>query len=84
MKYTFLNTINNTLLLKKLLHSGKQSKALKIKKNLFTLLNNQILFKKAILKLVVPINFKIKKVGSIKYHIPQLIHYYKSINLAIT
>ena len=78
-----IDLINN-LLLKKLLKSGKQTKALKINKYLNLLSNNNNIFKKAILNLIVPINFKEKKLGSITYKIPYLIHYYKSINLALT
>ena len=77
-----LNSLIYFLLIKKLIKSGKQYKSIKIKKNLLLLTNNNILLY-AILKLIVPITFKIKKIGHIKYQIPILTHYYKSINLAL-
>ena len=77
-----LNSLIYFLLIKKLIKSGKQYKSNKIKKNLLLLTNNNILLY-AILKLIVPITFKIKKIGHIKYQIPILTHYYKSINLAL-
>lgn len=78
-----LNYLIYFLLIKKLIKSGKQHKSLTIKNHLLLLTNNNILLH-AILKLIVPITFKIKKIGYIKYQIPILIHYYKSIKLALT
>lgn len=71
------------LLIKKLVKSGKQHKSIHIKNHLL-LLNNSNILVYAVLKLIIPITFKIKKIGYIKYQIPILIHYYKSINLALT
>lgn len=78
-----LNYLIYFFLIKKLIKSGKQHKSLSIKNHLLLLINNNILLY-AILKLIVPITFKIKKIGYIKYQIPILIHYYKSIKLALT
>lgn len=78
-----LNYLIYFLLIKKLIKSGKQHKSLTIKNHLLLLTNNNILLH-TILKLIVPITFKIKKIGYIKYQIPILIHYYKSIKLALT
>ena len=77
-----LNSLIYFLLIKKFIKSGKQYKSINIKKNLLLLINKNILLY-AVLKLIVPITFKIKKIGHIKYQIPILIHYYKSINLAL-
>ena len=77
-----LNSLIYFLLIKKLIKSGKQYKSINIKKNLLLLINKNILLY-AVLKLIVPITFKIKKIGHIKYQIPILTHYYKSINLAL-
>lgn len=76
-----LKTLIYFLLIKKLIKSGKQCKSIKIKNNLLLLNNNILLY--AILKLIIPITFKTKKIGHIKYQIPILTHYYKSINLAL-
>ena len=78
-----LNSLIFFLLIKKLIKSGNQHKSLSIKKHLFLLIKNNNIFLYAILKLIVPITFKIKKIGNIKYQIPILTHYYKSINLAL-
>ena len=78
----YLNSLIYFLLIKKFIKSGKQYKSINIKKNLLLLINKNILLY-AVLKLIVPITFKIKKIGHIKYQIPILIHYYKSINLAL-
>lgn len=77
-----LNSLIYFLLIKKLTKSGKQYKSIILKKNFLKIVNNNILVY-TILKLTVPIVFKIKKIGFIKYQIPILIHYYKSINLAL-
>lgn len=80
-----LNSLISFLLIKKLIKSGKQHKSIAINKHLLLLTkNNNNILTQAILKLIVPINFKIKKIGHIKYQIPILTHYYKSINLALT
>lgn len=78
-----LNSLISFLLIKKLIKSGKQHKSINIKEHLILLTKNNNVLLHAILKLIVPINFKIKKIGHIKYQIPILIHYYKSINLAL-
>lgn len=77
-----LNNLIYFLLIKKLIKSGNQHKSISLKKNLLLLINKKILLY-AILKLIVPITFKVKKIGYIKYQIPTLTHYYKSINLAL-
>nr|CAA73003.1 ribosomal protein S7 [Eimeria tenella] len=77
-----LNNLIYFLLIKKLIKSGNQHKSISLKKNLLLLINDKVLLY-AILKLIVPITFKIKKIGYIKYQIPTLTHYYKSINLAL-
>lgn len=79
-----LNYLIYFLLIKKLIKSGKQHKSLTIKNHLLLLVNNNNILLHTILKLIVPITFKIKKIGYIKYQIPILIHYYKSIKLALT
>lgn len=81
--YYSLNSLILFLLIKKLIKSGKQSKSISIKKNLLFLTKNNNILLYAILKLIIPITFKIKKIGNIKYQIPSLTHYYKSINLAL-
>ncbi len=78
-----LNNLIFFLLIKKIIKSGKQHKSFNIQNNLLLFTNNNKLLLAAILKLIVPINFKIKKIGYIKYQIPILAHYYKSINLAL-
>lgn len=80
--YYINSSLITLLLIKKCIKSGKQSKSISIKKHLLLLNHNNILLS-AILKLIVPITFKIKKLGHIKYNIPILTHYYKSINLAL-
>ncbi len=79
-----LNSLLFFLLIKKLIQSGKQSKSITIQKQFFLLTKDNNLFLHTILKLIVPVTFKIKQIGHIKYQIPILTHYYKSINLALT
>lgn len=79
----YLNSLIYFLLIKKLIKSGNQYKSIYIQKYLLLLMNNNNILLYAILKLIIPINFNIKKIGYIKYQIPILIHYYKSINLAL-
>ena len=83
MSYT-LKYLIDTILIKKLLKSGKQTKSNYILSNLDILTKKNNLFQKAILHLLVPVEFKSKKVGSITYNIPILIHYLKSIHLAVS
>ncbi len=79
----FLNSLILFCLIKKLIKAGKQRKSIAIKEHiqLLTKHNNILLY--AVLKLIVPVTFKVKKVGHIKYQIPILTNYYKSINLAL-
>ena len=79
-----LNYLISFLLIKKLIKSGKQRKSMAINKHLLLLTKNNNILTKAILKLIIPVTFKTKKIGHIKYQIPILTHYYKSINLALT
>lgn len=84
MYYREFNKLINFILIKKLLKTGKQRNSISIKNNLLLLTYNNNLLQQAILKLLIPINFNVKKIGYIKYHIPVLIHYYKSICLALS
>lgn len=78
-----LNSLISLLLIKKLIKSGKQRKSISLKEHLLLLTKNNNILLYAILKLIVPVSFNIKKIGHIKYKIPVLIHYYRSINLAL-
>lgn len=78
----FFETIILYNLIKKLIRSGNQHKALQIKKFLVKIEKNRVILN-AISKLLVPFSFKNKKIGHITYSIPVNIHYYKSINLAL-
>jgi len=79
-----LHTLINYMLLKKLIKSGKQSSSLTIQRNFTILMRGNNILKLAVLKLLVPVSFKIKKIGYIKYKLPILIHYYSSIKVALT
>ena len=81
--YFFNSSLISLFLIKKLLKSGKQHKAISLNKQLLLLIKGNDILLRAILKLIVPITFKTKKIGHIKYQIPILTHYYKSIKLAI-
>lgn len=82
------NDIILNLLIQKLINSGKKNKALCIHNNFNLLLKKTLcknnILQQAVFNLIVPINFKSKKIGFVKYQIPYIIHYYKSINLALT
>lgn len=81
--YFFNSSLISLLLIKKLLKSGKQHKSISLNKQLLLLTKGNNIVLRAILKLIMPITFKTKKIGHIKYQIPIVTHYYKSIKLAI-
>lgn len=81
--YFFNSSLISLLLVKKLIKSGKQHKSILLNKYLLLLSKKNNILIRAILKLIVPVTFKTKKIGHIKYQIPILTHYYKSIKLAI-
>ena len=83
MMYFFNPSLIFLLLEKKLLKSGKQHKSISLNKQLLLLTKEKNILLRAILKLITPVTFKTKKIGHIKYQIPILTHYYKSIKLAI-
>lgn len=80
--YFFNSSLISLFLIKKLLKTGKQHKSISLNKQLLLLIKDNDILLRAILKLLVPITFKTKKIGHIKYQIPVLTHYYKSIKLA--
>ena len=81
--YFFNSSLISLLLVKKLLKAGKQHKSISLNKQLLLLAERNNILLRALLKLMVPVTFKTTKIGHIKYQIPILTHYYRSIKLAI-